>query len=120
MASLSQRRAIHVRVWSTICLSPGRHSPIGPRVLAFKPDPDGLRRSPAFQRRAYSERTAMRLPQSWRPRGVAAITLSKDLPPIGEYVKSSASHAEDAADRLVVKVKNDDPDGRDELHRLFS
>jgi len=35
-------------------------------------------------------------------------------------VKSSASHPEDAADWLVVKVKNDDPEGRDQLHRLFS
>jgi hypothetical protein len=42
------------------------------------------------------------------------------LPPIGEYVKSPASHPEDAADWLVVKVKSDDPEGRDELHRLFS
>jgi RNA polymerase sigma-70 factor, ECF subfamily len=33
---------------------------------------------------------------------------------------SSASHREDATDWLVVKVKSDDSEGRDELHRLFS
>jgi DNA-directed RNA polymerase specialized sigma24 family protein len=61
----------------------------------------------------------MRLPRAWKPRGVAAITLSKRFLH-RRYVKSAASHPEDAADWLVGKVKSDDPEGRDDLHRLFS